>query len=290
MRVVRAFGIEFRLNPFLVLLMLAYASVGLFWETLVAFWVVLLHELAHVAVAACFGFRADAIELMPFGGLASFSQPIAHHPQAELITAAAGPIHNFAHAALVAILHRNQYIAPGLARFLIDTNLAIGIFNLLPALPLDGGRMLRAVLARRAGLAEATAFAVGIGRLAGLAVLGVGAALAYLGRCNVLVPALGGFLAYAAAREGRLAPYDRVRASLRKKRLFLERGAVPAQVVAAQEAAPLRVVASRLEPGKLSVILVFDEHVRLSGVATEVELVEAMVRHGPSAPAGVLVR
>lgn len=289
MRVARICGIEFRVNPFLVLLLLVYSSAGLVRETLVAFWIVVLHELAHIAVASCFGFRAERVEFLPFGGVAVFSEPLALQPAAEAITAAAGPVHNFAFAVFAAVLQRNGHIAPNFARFLVETNLAIGIFNLLPAIPLDGGRILRAVLAPRIGLARATALAVRVGRLAGATVLVAGSILAYLGRCNVLVPALGGFLVFAATKEARQVPYDRIRDSLRKKRRFLETGAISTQLLAVQEATLFRDVVRRLEPGKLNVVLVFSRDLELLGITTEIDVLEAMVKHGPDAPVRVLV-
>ncbi len=285
MRVVRVYGIEFAVSPFFLLLLLAYASVGLLLETLLVFWVVLLHELAHVAVAACVGVRAERVEILPFGGVASFSEPLAVSPAKEALIAASGPIHNFAFAFLAATLHRGGHIAPGLARFLVETNLAIGLFNLLPGIPLDGGRIFRAALASRMGPVRATGLAASIGRLVGLGVLAAGGLLAYLGRCNVLVPVLGAFLVFAASREARAVSWARMRDTLRKKRQFLASGTMVVHLLAAHETAPLADVARRFAPGRLNVVAIFDAELGIRGLATEMDVLEAMTRYGPRAPA-----
>lgn len=288
MRIARIYGMEFRVSPFFLLLLFAYASVGLLRETLLVFWIVLLHELAHVAVAACFGIRAERVELLPFGGVASFSEPLVVSPAREAVIAISGPIHNFAFAFLAAALERSGYVASGLARFLVETNIAIGVFNLLPGIPLDGGRLLRAALVPRVGPVKASGLAAAVGRLVGLGVLVAGGALAYLGWCNVLVPVLGGFLVFAASREARMVSWARVRDTLRKKREFLAAGTMVVHLLAAHETALLGDVARRFVPGKLNVVVVFDRELAIRGLATEVDVLRAMTRHGPDAPVRTL--
>ncbi len=289
MRLARVRGIDLRANPFFILMLLIFSSIGLVRETLVLFWVVLLHELAHVAVGSCLGLRASSIELLPFGGVVVFAEPLAANPAAEAVTAAAGPIHNFVVACLAALAERHAVVSPSLGRFLVEANLALGAFNLLPAIPLDGGRILRAALSPRVGTLRATAIAADLGRLVGAAVLAGGSALAYAGRCNVFVPAMGGFLLFAAARERRFAPYDRIRATLRRRRGFVEEGVATAHVLAVMDSAMCRDVARRFGPGKLGVILVFDARLELRAVVTEFDVMDAMVRHGADAPVRVLI-
>ncbi|MFN4894274.1 MAG: site-2 protease family protein [Pseudomonadota bacterium] len=123
---------------------------------LLVFVCVLLHELSHALVAKRFDVKTRDITLYPFGGIASIvSQP---SPKAELVIALAGPALNLAIAAALypwltmpdlteAGLKVTQESDLGLGIKLFFTNLALAAFNLLPALPMDGGRVLRASLA-----------------------------------------------------------------------------------------------------------------------------------------------
>lgn len=117
---------------------------------------ILAHELAHALVARLFGIQTTDITLYPFGGIALItSQPT---PRAELAIALAGPLVNvgvaagllpfidFAHLEIVSQAAA-QDAALTFKEKLFLANLSIGIFNLLPALPMDGGRVLRAILA-----------------------------------------------------------------------------------------------------------------------------------------------
>ena len=111
---------------------------------------VLLHELSHSLVAKRFAVLTRDITLYPFGGIASIvSQPT---PKAELFIALAGPISNIIIAAGLfswvnqSALENQQVDAMTMIDRLFVTNVALALFNLLPALPMDGGRVLRAVL------------------------------------------------------------------------------------------------------------------------------------------------
>jgi Zn-dependent protease/CBS domain-containing protein len=164
----------------------------------------LAHELAHAVVARSFGMKVREIRLFLLGGVSNIeTEPPT--PQAELWMAVAGPLTSFA-LGLLALALASSAVAGVDARAPVETlgrlapaetllfwlgpiNLVLGVFNLLPAFPLDGGRVLRAVLWRTTGdFHRATAWATGLGRVVGGAlVLGgvamvLGARLPLLGR------------------------------------------------------------------------------------------------------------
>lgn len=139
------------------------------WGLLVAvglFASVLFHELAHVAVARRAGGRVREIVLMLLGGV-SLIEHMPRRPRLEAMMAAAGPLSSLV---LGAVLLLVRGITPaGVADlnmglfYLGQLNLALGLFNLVPAFPLDGGRVLRALLAGALGAARATRIAAGVG-------------------------------------------------------------------------------------------------------------------------------
>lgn len=154
--------------------------------------IVLLHELGHSIVARSFGIRVLDITLWPLGGMARMSQ-IPESPKIEGLIAVAGPIVNFMLAALAAVVLGAQGWGTSegsrlseLAFDMLAINLTMGVFNLIPAFPMDGGRILRAVLGRSGDWVSATEAAVRVGRVfAGL--------IALVGVVGVLfVPGMGG--------------------------------------------------------------------------------------------------
>lgn len=290
MRILKAHGADIHINPFFVLVLLMYASVGLFLETIFAFWVVALHELAHVVVARGLGFRVERLELLPFGGVVQFDKAFDGTRGSEIAIALAGPLHNFVFAGLAFVLLRRETVPPGFGKFIFELNLAMGLFNLLPAIPLDGGRVFRAVLSDRIGMARATAVAVNMGRILGLLILALGIYLVLTGRGNVFLPSLGGFLIFAASRESEKVSYLRIKDSLRKKERLISDGSMYVEVIASHEATSLVGVIRKFTPGKVSVVMVFDSNLNILGFVTEVAVLEGMGRYGPNAPIRRILR
>ncbi len=284
MRIIKARGVDIHVNPFFVLVLLMYASVGLFIETLLAFWIVVLHELAHVAIAGGLGFKVERLELLPFGSVAQFDKSFAETQEAEIAIALAGPFHNFVFAGIAFVLLRTEIVRFSFGRFIFELNLAMGLFNLIPALPLDGGRVFRAILSNRIGVVRATAIAVNMGRICGLIILVLGVYLVLLGKGNIFLPSLGGFLMFTASREFEKASYMRVKDSLRKQERLLNDGAMYAEIIASYEQTPMVEVVRKFIPGKVNIVMVLDRSLNILGFITEIAVLEGMVRYGSNAP------
>lgn len=183
----RIFGIELRVHA-TFLILLAWIALGhviaghgamsaiLGAATLLAvFGIVVLHELGHALVARRFGSATRDITLLPIGGVASLER-MPEKPTQELLVAFAGPAVNLVLAAVafaalsllglpLTMTHLNDPAGDHLLTQLFWVNVMLAGFNLLPAFPMDGGRVLRALLAMRMGRGRATAIAARVGRL-----------------------------------------------------------------------------------------------------------------------------
>lgn len=156
-----------------------WALPGLVWSviTILAFFAcVVLHELGHSFTAMHYGIGVRRILLMPIGGMAEFDS-IPREPRKELLITLAGPSVNFAIAALLWLPVQRLgepvllYSASGLLLQLFYANLLMGMFNLVPVFPMDGGRIFRALLATRLPYLKATRWAANVGKV--LAVVGI---------------------------------------------------------------------------------------------------------------------
>jgi Zn-dependent protease len=194
-RVGRLFGVEIRLHYIFILLVMvigleagydAAKKTGEVWSgvqagllamgmvsTLFAF--VLLHELGHSLVAIRHGVRVQDITLLPIGGVSRLSE-IPENPNVELKIAIVGPVVNLVIAAVllpfVLLLLPTKHVLSPEPRFelawiltaLLEMNLILAIFNFLPSFPMDGGRILRAILAKFYPYVVATRIASYVGR------------------------------------------------------------------------------------------------------------------------------
>ncbi|MFC1707784.1 site-2 protease family protein, partial [Planctomycetota bacterium] len=127
------------------------------------------HELGHALAALGYGIRTRAITLLPIGGVAMLERDL-RVPRHEFVVALAGPLVNVMIAALLALTERllAGVLAPSAGIFALTSwaltiNLALAIFNLIPAFPMDGGRVLRAHLATRMGRLRGTRIAARVG-------------------------------------------------------------------------------------------------------------------------------
>jgi Zn-dependent protease len=171
----RAFGIPIRVHISLLILLpvialyFAPGSLGLGLLAVAGLFLsVALHELGHSLVGMACGYHIREIMLIPLGGMAKIDS-MTRDPRHELVVSAAGPAVSLLLALLCWLLASAAALIgwASLAQILIlfaAVNAVLGIFNLIPAFPMDGGRILRAGLTGRLGRTRATYLAARIGR------------------------------------------------------------------------------------------------------------------------------
>ncbi|MEV5570172.1 site-2 protease family protein [Spirillospora sp. NPDC052269] len=188
--------------PAVVYLLTALLVALAFFACLVA------HELAHCVVALRSGVRVKSITLWMLGGVSEFESE-APTPRGDLAIAIAGPATSLllglvggAGAVLAEAWHAPRLVDVGLG-WLAATNLLLGVFNLLPGAPLDGGRVLRALLWWRSGdRARADRAATGAGRFIGAGLMGLGVVeVLFAGVAGFWLVLLGWFLMRASQAE-----------------------------------------------------------------------------------------
>ncbi|MEX2461503.1 MAG: M50 family metallopeptidase [Paenibacillaceae bacterium] len=143
------FGTVYRFHPLFVLMMLLSILTGYFIELFTLFGIIFIHELGHVTMAKSFGWRVMEVQLLPFGGVAVVEESGNIPAYEELWVALAGPAQN-AWMAFFAFLMMKFSGADSLWwEYFLQANVMIGLFNMLPVLPLDGGKVLVSLLSFR---------------------------------------------------------------------------------------------------------------------------------------------
>lgn len=289
----RVFGSEIRIHlTFLILLAwiglagyltggAAEAVAGMAFMVAV-FACVTLHELGHALAARRYGISTPDITLLPIGGLARLSR-MPEKPGEEIVIALAGPAVNVVIALLLVILFGAGLDPQALtsveqpqvsfADRLAAVNLFLVVFNLIPAFPMDGGRVLRAALAVRMGRRRATDVAAAIGQ--GVAFV-FGAVGLFGGNAILVFIAIFVYLA-ASAEAGQTGLMEQAR-KVRVGRAMIDRFEALSPMASVDEAADALIRTTQRE------FPVVDGAGRLRGVLTRDAMIRAMKATGPSTP------
>ena len=249
---------------------------------------VLLHEFGHILMARHFGVRTPDVILLPIGGLARLER-MPEEPRQELLIAAAGPAVTLGIA--LALFGALRFLgAPldaasfelgqaDLAHEILQLNVVLLLFNLLPIFPMDGGRMLRALLAMRLGLIRATRISARIGQMGAL-LLGLWGLGFFAGRglpANGFLVLIAVFVYFAAGAEAATVETRAAGHGLTVHDLMIT------QFVTLPVHATLQQAVDALLAGEQREFPVVDNWGRVEGLLTRDGLIQGLSRHGGGA-------
>lgn len=261
-----------------------FVAFGMAYEFACSLTAVILHELAHASVAKRFGYALNEIRLMPYG--AALCGKADMRPAHEAIIAAAGPAFNLALGMIFAAmwwLVPSSYI---FTEIFCKCNLYIGLFNLLPVYPLDGGRALLALLCVKIKRKKAyTAMRV-LSAVFGIAAIAL-FVLSALYAPNICFLSVGLFmLASAFIPDARAEYYALFAFGSRRERINKP---LEIKAYAVGQNAALPELVKSLDPDRLSEFYVYDEGLNRCGSIDETSLVEFVKVHGYDSTVGDVV-
>lgn len=242
---------------------------------------VLLHEFGHVFAARRYGVHTPDITLLPIGGVARLER-IPEQPSQELVVALAGPAVNVVIAAVLFLILGGLPGAEGmevqnpgvdiLTRLAV-ANVFLVVFNLIPAFPMDGGRVLRAFLAHRMGYVRGTQRAASVGQVVAF-LLGL---LGLLGG-NPLLIFIAFFVWLGAASEAHAVQMREASRGLRVAEAMITTFESLPPSARVEDAAELLIRTTQHE------FPVVDGAGRMRGVLTRDDMIRALREQGPDAP------
>jgi stage IV sporulation protein FB len=242
---------------------------------------VLAHEFGHIFAARRYGIRTPDVTLWPIGGVASLER-IPDKPREELVVALAGPAVNVVIAAVLilvigtgfdgAAMTEMENPRAGLLARLAAANIFLVVFNLIPAFPMDGGRVLRALLAMRRPHADATRIAARIGQGAAFVFALVGLFW------NPMLIVIGLFIYLSATAEAQHVTFQDGTQSLPVHAVMVNRIEALSPAATLDDAVELMLRTSQKE------FPVLDGAGRPRGLLTRDGLIVALRNGGPATP------
>src|SRR6202011_4558669 len=293
--IVRISGIQLRIHVTFLLLIgwLAFgyyaeggsaAAAGRVLFILLLFVCVVLHEFGHAFAAKAYGINTPDITLLPIGGVARLER-IPEEPKQELVIAIAGPLVNvlialclFAFVGLRGSMGQEVIEGSDLLAQLLVVNVWLVLFNLLPAFPMDGGRVLRALLATRMSYARATQIAANIGQ-------GCAFVFGFIGLfSNPFLLFIALFVYIGASQEAALAQMRDV------SRRFPVSSAMVREFRTLPESATLQEAVDALLATSQHDFPVLDDTGNFAGLLTRHDLIAALRKNDPAIRVGDVMR
>lgn len=291
-RIARVGGIDFKIHvTFLIFLAWigftyyqqggqAAAIQGLLFIILL-FLCVVLHELGHALMARRFGVHTPDITLLPIGGVARLER-IPEEPKQELLIAIAGPLVNLVIAAVLLFVVRVQVASSDLVDLntprvalmakLASVNIFLVLFNLLPAFPMDGGRILRALLAMHLAYARATQIAATVGQ-------GLAFVLGFIGLFySPLLLFIALFVYLGASHEAALAQFKTISSDLPVSEAMVTKLNELPWTATLDDAAQLMLRTSQHE------FPVLNDAEAIVGIVTREDIIRGLRERGPDTP------
>ncbi len=283
-------GAQVRLHPLLAVLGAVCLLSGRLPSLISSLVALILHESGHLIVLRAYKTRVISVELTPFGGLIE-AEDDALPGGGALLLALAGMIMNALFAFLSIRFYALSLLPFHVSQAFLRANLALLLINLMPVLPLDGGRALKILLRRFLDEKAVARWLTALGTLCGLLLIAASFRFALNGEL-LLSPAFSGlYLLYMAAVARRGAASRYVSALIARRYRLSERGALDVQWLAVSEKTPARALLGRLSPGKYHMLSVLrDDGRQTLGTLDEEALCEALLSDPNEAIGGWLTR
>lgn len=279
---VRLAKTRIRLHPLMLMLPLIAHLMGAKADITALLISLSLHEFAHFLAARIMHVGIEEIRLMPFGGAAHIGNPYILSAAQLFITSMAGPLSNLALIFVCAAFAHWGLLSPEFTLTMLEVNLVLMLFNLLPALPLDGGRMLYALLYPSIGRGRALNIGILLGRILAMIML-VGCIYSWM-RFRVLNLSLLAapiFILSAAPEERNALGSTRIHTILNEMNPVS--APIPANIFAVSEKCTIRSALRAANPNTLSLYAIYcDNHFKR--ITDDRYLLEASIKNTPDTP------
>ncbi|MDL2280986.1 M50 family metallopeptidase [Selenomonadales bacterium OttesenSCG-928-I06] len=276
-------GVKLILNNWFLLLIVLFSVAGLLDKVILVFSAVIFHELAHIITAANLGYNVKEIELLPFGAVAKIEGISTVKPAVDIMISIAGPLFNIGLSLIlyIFIVEEIYLLDKTILNFYLKVNLVLAAFNLLPALPLDGGRILRAILALKTDYKKATEKVVALSYIVCIFLsLTFGLQYYLYGSLNMTLLVAAIFIFVKSKKEITIANFRSMHLAASKKSLFLSKKILPVAQLIAGENIYLKDIIKSFKAEEYNIVILVDENLNLKQTFTETQVLEGLTEMG----------
>ena len=242
------------------------------------FTIIIIHELIHLWAARILGYSGFSIDILPIGTRVSLKDLDEATPKDDIIISISGPLGNFFIAFISYIL--SFFIDIGCINQFIEYNIVIGIFNLIPAFPLDGGRILRSILNFKFIYKKANKIALSISIIIGYIFGAIFFITLSMGSINIDFLFFSIFILMVSYREKRRIAYIIMGYIVKKKEKLIRRGYLENKSISVYYKLNILQLIELIDKNKYNEFIVLDENMNMLGILYEEDILNTIKNLG----------
>lgn len=284
MKRVKAFGTHVEIDISVIVVFFVFFIFGQIQNALISFLVVFLHEMTHAAVAKLLGYQIERIKMFALGGVVVIKEKASASLFHEILIALSGPAANFLMTFAAFCLFDIQEVHYSPWEFLIYSNLAIGIFNLLPIIPLDGGRIVREIFTYFIGIKKSIKILGALSIFISSILFLAGCYAIQYHPLNALIALMAIFLYISVRKEQKMASFRFMKEMIQKKHKILSNQIYEIKYLLVSQKLFAKEVFNCFIPKKYHIVLIVDQKQKIIGALTEAEIFDGILQKGWDVP------
>lgn len=267
-----------RMSKYFIPYVIFLIIIGYKGQLICTFVVVFFHEVVHYFTARHYKFSGFDIEFIAVGAAVRLKDIDEAFPKEDLIISFSGPAVNLILSVFFYCIYEIWNL--GLWNMLFSVNLAIGLFNLIPAFPLDGGRILRSMLNLKMTYKKANKIMMISSIFIGIALMLFYIFLFLHGNSNFNVGIIGILIVVSSLKENERVSYIIMGDIIKKKYKFIKRGYIENRNVSIYYKQDLLMAMGLFDKSKYNIFMVLDEEMKIIDVIYEEEIINALKLYG----------
>ncbi len=268
------------IEPWVLLVFLVSIYVGRFMQMLMLYGIAIIHEMAHLVVARSLKIRVVKIGILSFGAVLKLEEPHIKDPIKEILIAFAGPVANILMALLSVGIQTYYLPKADNMIFFIYGNIAMASINLFPAMPLDGGRILRAACVYKMPFLKAMGICKNVTKVMIVCVLLLGVYVLYVSRLNISVLLIGVFLAFHLNHQRKEQQLIMMREFIYAKEKLLKSKVLNTHNMAVLSDIRVYEIFKYFSYNRFLIFYVINEKMEIESILTETQVIEAVKQNG----------
>lgn len=278
LKITRIKNVSIHFDAFFLIVLIFTLFAGYFKVFVFCFICMALHESGHVLTAILVHARVRSIKIMPVGFSAVIDDDFCSVPQRAAISVG-GPFANIVVFFILSAVNSYFLIDSENMRFFILTNLLLAVFNMIPVMPLDGGRLIWVALSGKIGLFAATNCTYKISIVFSLGIITAGLILLLDESCNFSLLCIGLYIFFFLKSGKTEAALMNVKHVIYRRSRLLKRGIYPARDLVVIKSVHLCEILNNIDFDRFHIIYVLDDDLKICSTFTEQQIIDNMLKY-----------